>query len=99
MQKQVPVISTGCRGNCGMSCPYSKTLLTKHQGAVCVGKALVSDGVNSKRISHSLGTLCPLISGEVNCQRRAAFNARSAKYGLGPGASGSACETLPAGST
>lgn len=68
-------------------------------GAVCVGKALEPVALKWKRMSHSLGTLWPPTSGEENCQRRAAFSARSEKYLLGPGESSAASETLPVGST
>src|SRR5260370_31694351 len=39
---------------------------------ICVGKAFGPVGENWKRMSHSLGTLCPPISGGAKCQRRAA---------------------------
>ena len=68
-------------------------------GAICFGNALVPLGEISKRISHSLGTLRPSISGGENSQRRTALNPRSAKYLLGPGESSSAFETFPAAST
>ena len=68
-------------------------------GVVCAGKALDPEGEKWKRMSQSLGTLWPSTSGEANCQRRAAFSARSAKYLLGPGESSAASETSPVGST
>ena len=72
--------------------------LTESYGVLCLGKALTPDGVNSNLISHSLGTLWPPASGEPNCQRRAAFKARSAKNWLGPGESSEASATFPVGS-
>src|SRR5260370_35902189 len=55
------------------------------------------EGMNWKWMSHSLGALWPFTSGEVNCQRRAAFKAGSAKYGLGAGESSVASATFPGG--
>ena len=56
-------------------------------------------GANSKRSSHSLGTLSPLELGGAKVQFLAAWIAASAKYLLGPGASNAALVTFPEAST
>src|SRR5438046_1963343 len=72
---------------------------TRRQERARTASALVELFKNSNRRIHSLKTSLPPTFVGLNFQRRAACNARLAKYVLGPAEARFASTTLPDGST